>query len=107
LNRERYHWSFRTYWLYEGEWCPCCGRRKVEMWATGRQSPLSLNTFLYNEMDVLIGYLLCSVCAMDLLETSKKRQTLMHQQIERCLRAAYHQHLGPSLSETGGGRDVA
>jgi len=45
--------------------------------------------FVYHEQHVLIGYLLCQVCALDLIETSQRRKALLHQRIERCLMAAY------------------
>lgn len=89
MNKARYGKLFQTTWMYNDEVCPCCARRKAEVGETPGPFPLSLNTFLYNEQQVLIGYMLCRVCAMDLLETSKKRKTLMHERIEQCLIAAY------------------
>ena len=49
--------------------------------------------FMYRERGVLIGYLLCGLCAQDIFKTSKKRQTSMHDNIERNLISAYQKHL--------------
>jgi hypothetical protein len=88
-NRARYGHLFTTSWIYQDDLCPCCGKRPVE---TSAAPLVSLNTFLYNEQAVLIGYRLCRVCAVDLIEASRKRKALLHQQIERCLMAAYQRH---------------
>jgi hypothetical protein len=88
-HKTRYGHLFTTSWMYCDEWCPCCGKRRVAIWETDGQYMASLNGFVYNEQRVLIGYLLCQVCALALLETSEQRKVLMHQRIERCLMAAY------------------
>ena len=91
MNRAQYGHLFQTHWMYNDEWCPCCARRKIEAWTGSVNPTLSLNTFLYNKERVLIGYRLCRVCAVDLIQTSHRRKGLMHEQIERCLIAAYQQ----------------
>jgi hypothetical protein len=91
-HKTRYGHLFTTSWMYYDEWCPCCGKRRVAIWETDGHYMASLNGFIYNEQRVLIGYLVCPVCALALLETSKQRQVVMHQRIERCLRAAYRRY---------------
>lgn len=101
MNRAQYGHLFQTHWMYNDEWCPCCARRKIEVWNRSVNPTLSLNTFLYNEEHVLIGYRLCRVCALDLVQTSKRRKGLMHQRIERCLTAAYQRHRAESAPPRG------
>ena len=91
--KAHYGESIKTYWFYEGDTCPCCAKRKVGALKVNHEYAVSLNAFLYNEMSVLIGYMLCRICAIDILETSKKRQVVMHQRIEKHLIEAYHRHL--------------
>lgn len=100
LMRVRYGHLFETYWLYEGEVCPCCGKRPVGVWHDQAGAGVSLNTFIYSERRVLIGYQTCRVCGVDLLQASEKWKAVLHEQIEACLIAAYDQWLEVS-SERG------
>ena len=101
MNRAQYGHLFQTHWMYNDEWCPCCARRKIEAWTRPVNPTLSLNTFLYNEEQVLIGYRLCQVCALDLIETLQRRKALMHQRIERCLMAAYERYQAETAPPRG------
>ena len=95
LYRRQYGHLFTTTWWYESEWCPCCGRRPVGLWANPEgQTALSLNGWIYRERQVLIGYLLCRRCVEDLTRASPAQEITMHRQIEGRLRAAYQQALG-------------
>lgn len=100
-HKTRYGHLFTTSWMYTDPWCPCCGKRRVTIWKTEGHYLVSLNGFLYNEQQVLIGYLLCPVCALDLVESSEQRKARLHQQIEARLMAAYHQQIGRGSSERG------
>ncbi len=91
-HKTRYGHLFTTSWMYSDPGCPCCGKRKVAIWETQGQYMASLNGFVYNEQRVLIGYLLCQVCALALLETSQQQKVVMHQRIERRLMAAYQRY---------------
>jgi len=49
-----------SFWFYESEFCPCCNK-KIDLVNAGKElSLLSLNSFMYHDMSVLIIYFLCS-----------------------------------------------
>jgi hypothetical protein len=100
-HKTRYGHLFTTSWMYRDAWCPCCGKRRVAIWETDGQYMASLNGFIYNERQVLIGYLLCQACALALIETSEQRKIVMHQRIERCLIAAYQRYQAETASPGG------
>lgn len=93
LCQAQYGESIKAYWFYKDELCPCCAKRQVEIFKYKHEDAFSLNTFMYNELGVLIGYTLCGICAADLLKTSKKHQAIMHDRIEQHLIEAYRKHL--------------
>ena len=105
-NKARYGHLFTTSWMYRDEGCPCCGKRRVAIWEADGQYMASLNGFVYNEQRVLIGYLLCQVCALALLETSEQRKVVMHQRIERCLMAAYQRYQAETPPPRGAERSA-
>ncbi|MBI5035398.1 MAG: hypothetical protein HZB51_33140 [Chloroflexi bacterium] len=85
--------AIKTYWFYAEEICPCCTKRQTLLFKHKNENAVSLNAFMYRERGVLIGYTLCGLCISELLKTSKKRQTLMHENIEMNLIAAYQKHM--------------
>ena len=93
LCKTQYGDAVKAFWFYEAETCPCCTKRQVGTVKYKHEDAVSLNAFMYREMGVLIGYLLCGVCVTDLLRTSKKRQAIMHAHIEQSLIDGYHKHL--------------
>jgi len=43
-----------SFWFYESEFCPCCNK-KIDLVNAGKElSLLSLNSFMYHNMSVLI-----------------------------------------------------
>jgi len=59
----------------------------------GGKTTLSLNGFMYRERGILIAYLLCGVCALELFKTSRQNQMLMYEKIENNLVRAYKEYL--------------
>ncbi len=93
LCKAQYGESIKAYWFYKEDLCPGCAKRQVEIFKYKHEDAFSLNTFMYNELGVLIGYTLCGICVADLHKTSKKRQAIMHDRIEKHLIEAYRKHL--------------
>jgi len=93
LCQAQYGESIKAYWFYKEDLCPGCSKRQVEIFKFKHEDAFSLNAFMYHEMSVLIGYMLCGICVADLRKTSKKRQAMMHDRIEKHLTEAYHKHL--------------
>jgi len=83
-------------WFYTGDLCPGCSFRPIDAMRVKGEQALSMNAFMYRERGVLIGYLLCSVCANQIFKAAKKnpyQQIPLHDDIERNLIAAYRKHL--------------
>jgi hypothetical protein len=85
--------AVKAYWVYDGDLCPCCLKRPVDVMKYKGKDALSVNGFMYRERGVLIGYLLCGLCAREIFETSRKWQTRRHDDIEKNLISAYHRYL--------------
>ena len=93
--RAQFGSGVKSYWFYNGELCPGCGRKIDTMRIKGKKA-LSLNAFIYRERGVLIGYVLCSRCARRVFKISKQKpgkQTTLHTTIEKNLLKAYKNHM--------------
>jgi len=90
--KAQYGDAVEKFWFYEIDTCPCCSKRKIDHVSMGKELAMSLNAFMYRDMSVLIGYLLCSHCITDLLGASKQ-QKIMYNRIEQNLKNAYHNYL--------------
>ena len=99
LNRanEMYGDAVEKIWFYDGEKCPCCNKRKIDALIMGKESALSLNAFMYRDMNTLIGYFLCSRCVTDLLANTAEQKS-MYKNLEQNLKDVYHDHLKSSAS---------
>jgi hypothetical protein len=80
-------------WVYDGDLCPCCMKRQADLMKYDGKDALSINAFMYRERGVLIAYILCGQCAMDIIELSKNGPTPMHKSIETNLINAYLRQL--------------
>jgi hypothetical protein len=85
--------AVKAYWFYAGDLCPGCLKRPIDAMQYRGKEGLSINSFIYRERDVLIGYLLCGQCAKGIYEVTPRPDDQLHQNIERSLIAAYHRHL--------------
>lgn len=96
-TREMYGDAVEKIWFYDGETCPCCNKRKIDALNMGKESALSLNAFMYHDLNTLIGYFLCSRCVTDLLGNTAKQKS-MYANLEQNLKDGYHDHLKSSAS---------
>ncbi len=88
--------ALKSRWFHGSDNCPGCGRPIKGMKWKGKNA-VSVNTFIYREQGVLIGYLLCGKCARYIFKESEKDpigQTDVHVQIEKTLKQAYLKQLG-------------
>ena len=94
---EMYGDEVERIWFYDGELCPNCNKRKIDVLKMGEESALSLNAYMYHEMNTLIGYFLCSRCITDLLGSTVQQKS-NYEKLEQNLKNAYHDHLKLSTS---------
>jgi hypothetical protein len=85
--------AVKAYWVYAGDLCPGCLKRPIDAMKYKGKEGLAVNSFIYRERGVLIGYLLCGRCAKGLYEGAPRPDDELHQNIERNLIAAYHRYL--------------
>lgn len=80
----------KSRWMHTEDGCPGCGKKITTMKFKGKNT-LSLNTFIYREHGVLIGYLLCGKCAKEIFKNGAENnvKTPIHDQIEITLKESY------------------
>ncbi|MBX3243539.1 MAG: hypothetical protein KF685_03610 [Acidobacteria bacterium] len=80
----------KSKWLHTDENCPGCGKKLTMTKFKGKKA-LSLNTFIYRERGVLIGYLLCGGCVKQIFkkDTEHLGKLPLHDQIEKTLIESY------------------
>jgi hypothetical protein len=83
--------AVKTRWLHDGDGCPGCGSR-INVTKYKKKNCLSLNAYIYREHGALIGYLLCSNCANQVIRATSNLP--LHAEIEKNLKAAFVKHLG-------------
>jgi len=72
-------------WFYDGEICPSCNKREIDTLKLGEESALSLNAYMYHELNTLIGYFLRSRCITDLLGSTVQQKS-NYEKLEQNLR---------------------
>lgn len=82
----------KAVWVYDGDLCPCCMARPIDVMIYQGKEALSINAYMYREKGALIAYLLCGECANSVI-TQKTDQTEFHAAIEENLKAAYLKHM--------------
>lgn len=88
--------AVKSFWFYEGDLCPGCMVRPIDVMKINGKDALSLNVFIYRPRGVLIGYFLCQNCATYIFDEAQKnpyKQTVLHTAIEQNLITAYQNHL--------------
>jgi hypothetical protein len=85
--------AVKAYWVYADELCPGCRKRLIDAMQYKGKEGIAINSFIYRERGVLIGYLLCGQCAKGIYEATPRSDDELHQNIERTLIAAYHRYL--------------
>ncbi|MEB2297197.1 MAG: hypothetical protein OZ930_11805 [Ignavibacteria bacterium] len=94
---EKYGDAVEKIWFYEDELCPSCNKRKIDAVSMGDESALSLNAFMYHDLNTLIGYFLCSYCVTDMFGKGNN-QKLLYNKLEENLKTAYHEHIKSQAS---------
>lgn len=94
---EMYGDAVEKIWFYDDDLCPGCRKRKIDAVVMGKDSALSLNAFIYRELNTLIGYFLCSYCVTNIFAKGEKQKDLYHN-LEENLKNAYHEHLKSEAS---------
>ena len=87
--------AVKGFWFYDGDPCPGCGFSVDTMKYKGKEA-LSLNAFIYRPRGVLIGYVLCGLCAQQIFQAAERNpgvQIPLHAVIERNLTRAYQRYL--------------
>lgn len=99
LNKanEMYGDAVEKIWFYDGELCPSCNKRNIDALVMGEESALSVNGFMYHDLNTFIGYFLCSYCVTNLFAKGDKQKNL-YQNLEENLKKAYHEHLKSEAS---------
>lgn len=95
-GRAQFGDAFKSFWFYDGEFCPGCLARPIDKMKYKGKEALSINGFMYRPRGVLIGYFLCDTCANHIFKEAEKnpyKQTRLHAEIEMNLKDAYHKHL--------------
>ncbi|MCC6299348.1 MAG: hypothetical protein IT314_08620 [Anaerolineales bacterium] len=88
--------AVKSFWVYDGDFCPACLARPISYIKMNGKDALAINGFMYRARGVLIGYLLCDVCANFIFKEAQKnpfKQTPLHADIERNLAEAYHKYV--------------
>ena len=88
--------AVKSFWFYDGDLCPACNQREINLLKINGQESLSLNAFIYRENGALIGYFLCAACAKQIFRDARKNpytETAVHAAIEQNLIVAYHYYL--------------
>ncbi len=88
--------AIKSFWFHDGDMCPACAKRRIDVIKFKGQAALAINAFIYRERGVLIGYFLCGTCAKYIFNEAEKnpyRQTPLHANIEQNLTTAYLKHL--------------
>jgi hypothetical protein len=91
--QEMYGDAVESFWFHESEVCPCCKKNKINNLNSGKDSLMSLNSFIYRDMNVLIIYFLCIPCVTRLPVTKGQKQKDLYDSIEQNLKDAYHKYL--------------
>jgi hypothetical protein len=93
FGKAQYGDAVKAYWVYADDLCPGCRKRPIDAYKHKGKEGLAINSFIYRERGVLIGYLLCSHCARGIYEATPAPDDELHRNIERNLIAAYQRYL--------------
>lgn len=88
--------AVKSFWFYESEICPACLKNSIGVVNFNGEEGLALNAFMYRKHGVMIGYLLCDICANFIhaqAQMNPYKETSLHADVEHNLAEAYHKHL--------------
>lgn len=89
---DRYGDAIEKFWIYESEVCPCCNTSQIDSLEIEGENKVSVNSYIYRDLNVLIAYFLCSKCITKLLKKGKKA-VQEYAEIEETLKKAYCESL--------------
>lgn len=88
--------AVRGCWFHHAAPCPACGRDVDPVNLGDGKQGVSLNTYIFRERGMLIGYLLCNRCARRIHNAAERnpgKQIAIHDKIEATLKQAYLNHM--------------
>ena len=85
--------SVQGYWVYVDDLCPGCRVNDIGEFYMKGQRAVSINGYIYRARGILIAYLLCGDCAMQVIANSTKKNLPVHGTIEETLSKAYERYL--------------
>ncbi|MEO8233281.1 MAG: hypothetical protein ABI638_13435 [Ignavibacteriota bacterium] len=94
--KNQYGDAIENYWFNDSEDCPACSKR-IDAFKFGEKSALSLNAFIYRDMNTLIAYLLCGKCAKEIFRKSKQSKSI-YKILEDNLKLNYTEFIKHSAS---------
>ena len=94
--KNQYGDAIENYWFNDSENCPACGKN-IDAMQLGHKSALSLNAFIYRDMNTLIAYLLCGKCAKEIFRKSKQSKSI-YKNLEENLKLNYTEFIKHSAS---------
>ena len=94
--KKTYGDAVENYWFNDSENCPACSK-KIDMMEFREKSAISLNAFIYRDMDTLIAYFLCGRCAKEIFRKSKQSK-IIYPKLEENLKKAYVDFIKGSAS---------
>lgn len=94
--KNQYGDAIENYWFNDSEVCPACSK-KIDVFKFGEKSALSLNAFIYRDMNTLIAYLLCGRCAKEIIRKGKNAKSI-YKDLEENLKLNYTEFIKHSAS---------
>jgi len=88
--------SIENFWFHESENCPACNRH-IDTIKMGDKLAISLNAYIYRDLNTLIAYLLCERCAKEILRKSKLSKSI-YKDLEENLKNSYTDFIKQSAS---------
>lgn len=94
--KRQYGDTIENYWFNDSKLCPACNK-KIDIFRFGEKSAISLNGFIYRDLNTLIAYFLCSRCAKEIFRKSKQSK-IIYPKLEENLKKAYTEFIKGSAS---------
>jgi hypothetical protein len=85
---KKYGDALENHRFYESDICPCCIKNKIDPLTMGNKLALSLNGYIYRDLNTLIACLLCGNCIVELLRKDKRSKKNIQEtgrKLYRCL----------------------
>jgi len=93
IFKARFGNSAQGCWVYSDDLCPGCQVNNIGDFYIKGERQVSINAYMYRNRGILIAYLLCGHCAMQVIDNSSKENQSIHEKIEKTLGKAYERYL--------------